>query len=487
MLDFKLRLNYFSLTTQAFLGIDVSKGYADFVLLDKDCQPQEELFQLNDTTAGHLELKKIINQWQAQGLTALYCGVESTGGYENNWYYLLKGLQSTGSGLWVARLNPKAVKSAGEALLRRTITDGVSAATIATYLAKYPEKVDYGRQTNLTLPDEHYQEGRQFVSGIRMWTKQKVQLSNQLEKLLYQNLSPLLVYCRHGVPGWLLRMLEKYSTAPDIVKAGVVKLEKIKGISQEKASAIIEKFKEGQVEQKASKAIAHLISVTATEVLHQQSLIDSGKSYLSELYKEDGGVKLLVDIKGIGLDSAVAIVLEIEDVQRFESAKKLASFFGVHPCFKQSGDGFWGNHMSKKGRGDLRAVLYMVGMSAVRYNPLFVQLYARKRAEGMKHKEAMGVVMHKLLRVIYGVLKSQQPFDAKTEANHRQKAAAKQAAKKEDAAVAKQKAAEKKHRFQTIEASAPVSGRNLKTRKKQLASQTSKEVNTGLPTARANI
>ncbi len=62
---------------------------------------------------------------------------------------------------------------------------------------------------------------------------------------------------------------------------------------------------------------------------------------------------LLTSITGIGDQSAVEIVVEIEDINRFESAKKLGAYFGTHPMFKQSGDGTWGNHMSKKGRSDV--------------------------------------------------------------------------------------------------------------------------------------
>ena len=467
---------------KAYLGIDVSKGYSDFVLLDGQCNVLEEYFQLSDTSSGRQQLKGLIEKWKKEGLAELYCGVESTGGYENNWHSFLKGMQSV-DGLWVSRLNAKAVKSVSDASLRRTITDTVSATNIASYLAKFPEKVDYG--IDAKQGDEHFKEGRQFVTSIRMWTKQKVQLGNQLEKLLYQNLPELLVYCRNGIPAWLLKILVKFPSSREIKKAGEIKIVKIKGLSKEKAQAILKKLKDS--EQQTSKALQQLISMTATEVLHQQELAESGKSYLNELYKDDSSVKLLCEVRGIGVDSAVSIVLELENVNRFDNSKKMASFYGFHPTFKQSGDGFWGNHMSKKGRSNLRSVLYMVSMSAVRYNPMFKTLYARFRAKGMKHKQAIGVVMHKMLRVIYGMLKSGKSFDPEIEKKHKEEATVKQELQKKENKEIKKSFEEKKNRFQTMIETAPISGRNSIARKKQMASQTSTEVNTGSPTANANI
>jgi len=469
--------------SKAYLGIDVSKGYSDFVLVDGDCNVLETLFQLPDTADGHRELKKLVDRWKKDGLEELYCGVESTGGYENNWHSLLKGLQGSGGGLWVSRLNARAVKAVSDATLRRTITDGVSALNIASYLAKYPEKVDYGVAAKPS--DDRFKEGRQFLSSIDMWLKQKVQLGNQLEKLLYQELPELLVYCRHGIPSWLLRLLVKYPSQEALRNAGAARLADVRGVTVEKAGAILKKLAEST--RHTSAALRHLISVTATEVLHQQGLAESGKRHLGEMYKEDKDVRLLDEIKGIGLDSAVSIILEIEDIKRFGSAKKLCSFFGVHPSFKQSGDGFWGNHMSKTGRGRLRSVLYMAAMSAVRHNPLLKEVYARFRAKGMTHNQAMGVVMHKLLRVIYGMLTSGKPFDPETEKRHREEASKKQEAKEKEGKETKKTARQTKHRFQADIESAPISGRNSRARKKQLASQTSNEVNAGSPTALANI
>jgi transposase len=51
----------------------------------------EDSFQLQDNREGRQKLKELITHWQKKGLEELHCGVESTGGYENNWYHYLKG------------------------------------------------------------------------------------------------------------------------------------------------------------------------------------------------------------------------------------------------------------------------------------------------------------------------------------------------------------------------------------------------------------
>ena len=43
-----------------YLGIDVSKGYADFVLVDTNQELIEPLFQLDDTPKGHDKLGVIL-------------------------------------------------------------------------------------------------------------------------------------------------------------------------------------------------------------------------------------------------------------------------------------------------------------------------------------------------------------------------------------------------------------------------------------------
>jgi transposase len=456
--------------SKAFLGIDVSKGYADFLLLDQGKNVLEESFQLDDNSAGRKQLKELIKKWFSLGMEILYCGVESTGGYENNWYNFLKGI-SLQANVKVARLNAKGVKAVSDAALKRTITDAVSAENIAIYLISFPEKINYGK-SSVTEAETKFKEGRGHCTYIRLLQKQKVQLSNQLEKLLYQYFGEMLIYCRHGIPGWLLRMLSHYSCATAVIKAGENKLSAIKGISAAKAKALIQKTTPSQ--QMVSRQVQHVIAVTSKEILHKEQLLKAEKNYLTEIYQEYDEVKLLNSISCIGLESAVALILEIEAISRFESTKKLTAYFGVHPTFKQSGDGVWGAHMSKKGRGELRAVLYMASLTGIRHNVILKQLYARFRSKGMKHYQAMGVVMHKLLRIIYGVLKNKTQFDAAIDQKNTEQAKEKQQQKEQKNKEERKIKEGKKYRYQSATSDdAPISRIAAQKRKKQAASQAS--------------
>jgi len=121
--------------------------------------------------------------------------------------------------------------------------------------------------------------------------------------------------------------------------------------------------------------------------------------------------ELLESIPAIG--SLTAAKIQAVDTQRFQSAHALAAYAGVTPMNRVSGSSVRGRpKFSKLGHAALRRALYMPAVVAIRHNPLAQQLYERLRAKGLAKKAALGAVMHQLLRLAYGVLKSGLPFDA---------------------------------------------------------------------------
>jgi transposase len=453
---------------KGFLGIDVSKGYADFVLIDNNKSVIERCFRLNDTTQDRKQLGELIDGWLEGVVESIFCGVESTGGYENNWYNYLQGLGGQLKAVKVARLNAKGVKGISDAALTRTVTDQVSAISIANYLVCFPEKVCYSGAVKEGY--SVFKDGRSYYCFIQMLQKQKVQISNQLEKLLYQHFNEVLIYCRHGIPLWLLTMISKYPGAALVKKAGIRNLEKIKGISAGKAASILKRLEANRLNP--SDTISYTIASMSREILQKEEQIASHKLKLSKSFSDNEDVKLLDSVPGIATDSAVGLMIEIENIDRFDSCRKLCAYFGVHPTFKQSGDGKWGSHMSKKGRSAVRRILYMSALTAIRWDPSLKQLYARKRTEGFNHYQAMGVIMHKLLRMIYGILKNKSPFNAATDQANKQNAIKKQEKKQQNVKEEKEKKKTDLFRFKSSSLQAPISRHAAGKIKKQMTSQT---------------
>ncbi len=123
--------------------------------------------------------------------------------------------------------------------------------------------------------------------------------------------------------------------------------------------------------------------------------------------------QLLASIPGLGAVTVAKVLAYAGDIGRFDSAKALSAFAGMCPQQRLSGTSIKGRTLvSKRGHAGLRKALYMPGMVAIRFNPLIAELAARLKAKGMAPKAIVAAAMHKLVHLIYGVLKTRQPFKA---------------------------------------------------------------------------
>ncbi|MGB0561732.1 MAG: IS110 family transposase [Spirulinaceae cyanobacterium] len=121
--------------------------------------------------------------------------------------------------------------------------------------------------------------------------------------------------------------------------------------------------------------------------------------------------ELLVSITGIGQTTAMSLLAEMGDFSRFKSARQLAAFAGLTPQDRTSGTSITGKtRLCKIGNSFLRKALYFSAISASRHCPVIRAFYNRLIAAGKPKMQALGAVMHKLIRIVYGALKSGQPF-----------------------------------------------------------------------------
>ena len=121
---------------------------------------------------------------------------------------------------------------------------------------------------------------------------------------------------------------------------------------------------------------------------------------------------LLQTIVGIGKRTATLILANLPRLAAYTSAKQVAAEAGLTPAERSSGTSVRGRSpISKMGNGRLRKALFMPALSAMQHNSLIQTFAARLRANGKPEKVIVVAVMHKLLRIAYGVLKHQKPFN----------------------------------------------------------------------------
>lgn len=122
--------------------------------------------------------------------------------------------------------------------------------------------------------------------------------------------------------------------------------------------------------------------------------------------------ELLRSIPGIGPATLASILAYMPDVSLFTSPKQVAAWIGLNPRQHQSGSSVRGRtFLAKTGHATLRKALYMPALVACRYNPILKAFYERLVAAGKNRKAAVCAVMRKLVHMIFGVLKHQQPFN----------------------------------------------------------------------------
>ncbi len=87
----------------------------------------------------------------------------------------------------------------------------------------------------------------------------------------------------------------------------------------------------------------------------------------------------LLDIRGIGLFTALLIVAEIGDPWRFAEGRQVGTWAGLTPRVSQSGDHCYHGHISRQGSGWLRWALVQVAMKVLPGDPALRNFYTRIR------------------------------------------------------------------------------------------------------------
>lgn len=121
-------------------------------------------------------------------------------------------------------------------------------------------------------------------------------------------------------------------------------------------------------------------------------------------------LELINSVDGIGLPTAVAILVRLPEIGRITREQAVA-LAGLAPYDDDSGERVGVRHIDG-GRKRLRRAVYTASLAAsFRWNPQLIQLYQRLRAAGKEHKQALVACARKMLIFANTVVARGTPWD----------------------------------------------------------------------------
>lgn len=126
----------------------------------------------------------------------------------------------------------------------------------------------------------------------------------------------------------------------------------------------------------------------------------------------DPNAELLMTIPGVGAFTALVLLAEVGDFNRFPTPEKLASYAGLSIRQEQSGDSEWKGHITRQGNALLRWMLVEMARNHVKYAPK--SAISRKFAKMAKAKGSQRAIVaagRKLLHVMHAMMRTRTPFE----------------------------------------------------------------------------
>jgi transposase len=120
----------------------------------------------------------------------------------------------------------------------------------------------------------------------------------------------------------------------------------------------------------------------------------------------------LTGIKGIGQTSAVQLLGELAGLDAEMTVRQWVALSGLDPAHQVSGSSVQKpSRISRHGNSRLRRALYMPALVASRYDPHFKAFYTALVAQHKAKLQALIAVARKMLHAIYGIFKTDTPYN----------------------------------------------------------------------------
>ena len=394
------------------VGVDIAKNYQWARFVDFRGLEHDHALKFKNRKDGfEAILTKIRSICKQEGFKKVVVGMEPTGHY---WKAFANWLEKQ-TDITVVLVNPYATKQAKELDDNsQTKSDKKDALTIAKLVAQ-------GRYFELYLPHDIYAELRGLATTRTSLNKRKNAIKNTITAVLDEFFPEYVEVFKHPLKGKASRHILKTCPFPKFIRElgedGVtweIKKAVKKTVGRKKARQLVEAAQESigvDYGEEAARLKLRLL-INELELLEQQTE-ELEKQMSCALGKTDYA-EFLLTIKGIGIVTLAACLGELGDPTRFDNPRQMSRMAGYNLVEDSSGKNKSGTKISKRGRKNLRSVLYQMALTMVATNDEMKELYnylKTREKDPLRKMQALIVVSKKILTVIHTLAKKKESYD----------------------------------------------------------------------------
>ena len=386
------------------VGIDVAKDKHDCCIINTDGEMLGEVFTIPNNRDGFDSMYEKILSY-ASDEKSIKIGLEATGHYSCN---ILSYLLDKHLTAYVINPLHTNLYRKGQSL-RKTKTDRIDSRTIALMLLTDSSLKPYSASS-------YHRENLKSLTRYRFCkVKDRSSLKSDISRLvtiLFPELTRMFS-CIHC--STVYAVLEKFPGASHVASAHLTLLTNLI------CNASRGRFGRDmaiRIRDAARKSIGTSLPAKSLELRHAINSIRMLEDEISEIESEinklmDELASPITSIPGIGKQMGAVILSETGNFIDFDNPDKILAFAGMSPSTYQSGK--LSNsyaHMEKRGSRYLRYALFNVTRYVCNYEPGFAAYPAKKLSEGKHYYVAVSHAVKRLLRVIYAMEISGQPYRA---------------------------------------------------------------------------
>lgn len=350
------------------------------------------------------------NKFTRTPFTQVIIGMEPTGHY---WKTLAHYLME--AGYRVVGVNPYHTKKAKELDDNSpTKNDKKDALTVARL-------VKDGRFFNPYLPTDIYAELRGLSNGRESVMKRNNAVKNTITAILDERFPEIWQVFKQPLNGKASRQVLKSCPFPAMILAlgeaevlAEIKKAVKKSVGIKKVRALIAAAEESvgvcYGAESAKLRLSHLID--ELEMVERQ--LAEIEAAMEKMLHATGYAESFLGIKGIGIVTAARFLGEVGDPLRFDNARQISNYAGYNLTEDSSGKSKSGTVISKRGRSQLRSLLYQMAFTMVGQNPEMKALHKHlttRTKNPLKKKQSLVVVSKKIITVIYSLLKKRATYN----------------------------------------------------------------------------